>query len=177
MIADLRRLQLRLHVVSGDAKQAVVRCAEHAGIESMVWRATPREKEDYIKSLKEGGAVVAMVGDGMNDAQSLAVADVSIAMGRGSDTAVAASGIVLVQSDISRVADTLYVARRTMRVIRQNIVWAFAYNILLVPLATGVLESPLGLHLDPMYAGIAMGLSSVSVVLNSLRLARMSIQG
>lgn len=172
VVSALRARGIRTHILSGDTQEAVERAAAEARMDAVRWRCTPEEKESYIRELQSGGAVVAMVGDGMNDAQSLARADVSIAMGRGSDIAQQAAQFVLVGSDIRNVNAALGLARRTMSVVRQNLAWAFVYNILLIPLATGFFDEATGMHLDPMMAGIAMALSSVSVVTNSLRLRR-----
>lgn len=170
VVTSLRSRGIRTHLLSGDTREAVEQAAAETRMDAARWRCTPEEKERYVRELQSGGALVAMVGDGMNDAQSLARADVSMAMGRGSDLAVNAAQFVLVGSDIRNVNTALDLARRTMRVVRQNLVWAFAYNIILIPLATGFFDGMTGLHMDPMLAGIAMALSSVSVVGNSLRL-------
>lgn len=172
VVALLRARGVNTHLLSGDTQEAVERAAAQVRITHAEWRCTPEQKERYVQELQQRGAVVAMVGDGMNDAQSLARADVSIAMGRGSDIAQHAAQFVLVGSDIRGVNTALDLARRTMRVVRQNLVWAFGYNVLLIPIATGFFDSITGLSMDPMMAGIAMAMSSISVVSNSLRLRR-----
>ena len=130
----------------------------------------PEEKANFIKNLQEQGKVVAMIGDGINDSQALAQADVSIAMGKGSDIAMDVAKITLISSDLNSVPKALKLSQKTVRTVRQNLFWAFIYNIIGIPLAAGVLYPVNGFLLDPMIAGAAMAFSSVSVVANSLRL-------
>jgi Cu+-exporting ATPase len=144
--------------------------ARRLGIEHVVAEALPADKADYIRALRAEGRRVAMVGDGINDAPALAQADVGVAIGTGTDVAVEASDVTLIGGDPGLVGTAIAMSRRTMRVIRQNLAWAFGYNIVLIPIAMGVLYAPFGIRLDPVLAAAAMAFSSVSVVLNSLRL-------
>ena len=130
----------------------------------------PAAKADFVRELQRQGKVVAMVGDGINDSQALAQADVSIAMGRGSDIAMDVAKITLITSDLNVIPKALQLSRRTVRGIRQNLFWAFVYNLIGIPVASGILYPINDFILDPMIAGAAMAMSSLSVVANSLRL-------
>ncbi len=161
---------LAVHLLSGDTPAAARAVAASIGIESVTAGVRPAGKADHIKALQDAGHRVAMVGDGINDAPALAQADVGIAIGSGTDVAIEASDITLIGGDPRLVGSAIGSSRRTLRVIRQNLVWAFGYNVVLIPLAMGLLYPTFGLRLDPMLAAAAMAFSSVSVVLNSLRL-------
>ncbi len=169
-IKTLREMGYALHILSGDHDDKVQRSAQDLGIVEARSQCTPEMKELVVKDLQDRHRLVAMVGDGVNDAQSLARADFSIAMGRGTDVAMNASDIVLLHSQVASLTRFFRLSSLTRSLIRQNLVWAFAYNVLLIPLAAGVFLPLFGWSLDPMYAGAAMALSSISVVSNSLRL-------
>jgi Cu+-exporting ATPase len=171
-VIKLKAQGLRVTMLTGDdAKNASI-VAQDVGIEDVCANVKPEGKLHFIASRREHGAVVAMVGDGINDAPALAEADVGIAIGSGTQVAVKTADITLLREDLQLVADTVYVGRKAMSAIRQNLFFAFVYNTLSIPIAAGVLYGILGILLNPMLASLAMTLSSLSVVLNSLRLGR-----
>ena len=161
-------------MLTGDAahRRAIGR---QAGIDRVLADVLPDQKAAEIKRLQEGGRLVAMVGDGINDAPALAQADVGIAMGSGTDVAMEAADVTLMRGDLRGVTTAVALSHRTIRIIRENLGWAFGYNLVLVPVAAGVLYPVAGLLLSPILAGAAMALSSVSVVANSLRLKRFRV--
>ncbi len=169
-IAALNKLGLDVAMVTGDAERHARRIASELGIEAVAAGLLPGGKSEYIRRRQAEGHVVAMVGDGINDAPALAEADIGIALGTGTDVAMEAADVTLMRGDLQAVAGVVRVSRRTMRTIRQNLFFAFIYNVVSIPLAAGVLYGAFGLLLSPMVASGAMALSSVSVVLNSLRL-------
>lgn len=171
-IAALRRAGLRVAMITGDSEAPARAVARQAGLEEVHAAVLPGGKADVVKSLQAQGHVVAMVGDGLNDAPALAQADVGIAIGAGADIAIEASDITLVGGDLSAVLTAIALSRRTMRLIRQNLFWAFIYNAVGIPLAAGLFYPLFGVLLSPVFASAAMALSSVSVVSNSLRLRR-----
>jgi Cu2+-exporting ATPase len=144
--------------------------ASQAGIEHYKAEVLPQQKAEFVKQLQAQGKIVAMVGDGINDSTALAQADVSIAMGKGSDIAMDVAKMTIISSDLSKIPQAIRLSRHTVTTIRQNLFWAFIYNLIGIPIAAGVLYPINGFLLDPMIAGAAMALSSVSVVSNSLRL-------
>lgn len=169
-IRELENNGIDVHLLTGDGELQAERMSAKAGIHH--WRACalPSDKEKYILDLQKAGRRVAMVGDGINDSQALARADVSIAMGRGTDIAMDVAMVTLVTSDLLSIPLAIGISRRTVRAIRQNLFWAFVYNVIGIPLAAGVLYPVCGWLMNPMIAGAAMAFSSVSVVTNSLRL-------
>lgn len=169
-VARLQGLGIKVHLLSGDNADTARVVAGSLGIEDVKAGAMPQDKEDYIAALQAEGHVVAMVGDGINDSQALARADVSVAMGRGTDIAMEVAMVTLMNSDPGLLPQAVTLSRETVRTIRQNLFWAFIYNVIAIPLAAGALYPVWGLLLDPMWASAAMAFSSVSVVLNSLRL-------
>jgi Cu2+-exporting ATPase len=167
-VADLKKMGLDVWMVTGDREAVAQRVAVSVGIDHVKASVKPSEKAEIVKDLQRQGHVVAMVGDGINDAAALAQADVGIAMARGTDVAMDVAQMTLMHSDLEHVRAAIRVSRDTVRVIRQNLFWAFIYNIIGIPIAAGVLYP--AFTLNPMIAGAAMAMSSVSVVLNSLRL-------
>jgi len=166
----LRKEGIHVVVVTGDAKRTARAVAARLGIEDVVAEVEPKGKKEIVKQFQLMGRVVAMAGDGINDAPALAQADVGIAMGTGADVAMEAAGVTLVKGDLRGIVKARRLSRATMRNIRQNLFFAFAYNVLGIPIAAGVLYPVIGLLLNPMIAAAAMSLSSVSVVTNALRL-------
>lgn len=169
-IRRLRHLDIDVYMFTGDNEQTAGAVAAQVGITQYKGEALPADKAEFVKALQAKGKVVAMVGDGINDSHALAQADVSIAMGKGSDIAMDVAKMTLISSDLNRIPEALKLSRNTVRTIRQNLFWAFIYNIIGIPIAAGLLFPFTGFLLNPMIAGAAMALSSVSVVSNSLRL-------
>ncbi|HHE32480.1 MAG TPA: cadmium-translocating P-type ATPase [Chlorobaculum parvum] len=169
-VAELRRMGKRVVMLTGDNRHAAEFIARQAGIDEVVAEVLPGDKADAIKKLQSEGRTVAMTGDGINDAPALTQADVGIALATGTDIAIESAGITLLGGDIGKVAQAITLSRKTMRVIRQNLFWAFIYNVIGIPLAAGALFPLYGIFLNPVFSGIAMAGSSVSVVSNSLRL-------
>ena len=169
-IKDLHKLGIRVVMLTGDDERTAKHIASLAGIDDIVAHVLPQDKLNKIKELQEQGKVVAMAGDGVNDAPALAQADVGIAMATGTDVAIESAGITLLHGDISKLVKAINLSKITMRGIKQNLFWAFFYNILGIPLAGGLFYPIFGWLLSPVFAGLAMAFSSVSVVGNSLRL-------
>lgn len=169
-IAQLKQQGITVYMLTGDNEKTAAAVAKSVGIDHYKAGMLPGEKAAFVKSLQEQGRVVAMAGDGINDSQALAQADVSIAMGKGSDIAMDVAKMTLITADLQAIPRALALSKLTVRTIRQNLFWAFIYNLIGIPLAAGVLYPVNGFLLDPMIAGAAMALSSVSVVSNSLRL-------
>ena len=169
-IEQLGKQGIEVYMLTGDNKQTAKAVAAATGIAHYQAEVLPSDKSDFVKKLQAEGKVVAMIGDGINDSQALAQADVSIAMGKGSDIAIDVAKITLVSSGLEQVPKALLLSKRTVQTIRQNLFWAFIYNLIGIPIAAGLLYPVNGFLLNPMIAGAAMALSSVSVVGNSLRL-------
>ncbi len=174
-VAMLRKEGIEVHMLTGDAMTTARSVAADAGIDRFGAGMMPQDKDDYIASLQAEGHKVAMVGDGINDSQALARADVSIAMGHGTDVAMDVAQVTLITSDLTKIPAAVKLSRKCVNVIRQNLFWAFVYNIIAIPVAAGLLYPAFGIVLDPMWASAAMAFSSISVVLNSLRLKTMKI--
>jgi Cu+-exporting ATPase len=174
-IAALRAEGLRIVMLTGDSRATAEAVARQLGIDEVQAEVLPEQKEAVVRRLEGEGRVVAMAGDGINDAPALAAAQVGIAMGTGSDVALESAGVTLVKGDLRGIVRARRLSRATLRNIRQNLFFAFVYNALGVPVAAGVLYPSLGLLLSPMIAAAAMSLSSVSVIGNALRLRKVGL--
>jgi Cu+-exporting ATPase len=174
-VRELHEMDLKIIMCTGDNQRTAESVARDLGIDEFKAEVMPDEKIDIVKKLKSKGAIVAMAGDGINDAPALAAADVGIAMGTGTDVAIESAGITLVKGDLMGIVKAIHLSRAVMRNIRQNLFFAFIYNALGVPIAAGVLYPFFGLLLSPMIAGAAMSFSSVSVIVNALRLRRTAL--
>jgi P-type Cu+ transporter len=175
-IRDLHNMGLKIIMCTGDNRRTAESIARELGIDEFRAEVMPDEKIKIVQRLKAAGATVAMAGDGINDAPALAAADVGIAMGTGTDVAIESAGITLVKGDLMGIVKAMHLSRAVMRNIRQNLFFAFIYNLLGVPIAAGVLYPLFGILLSPMIAGAAMSFSSVSVIVNALRLRRVPLQ-
>ena len=186
-VAALKRQGIEVVMLTGDSRQTAEAVARSLGIDSVIANVLPVDKADHIEALQKDEKVVAMVGDGINDAPALAQADVGIAVATGTDIAMEAADITLIRGDLMGVARAISVSKRTMRTVRQNLFWAFAYNVALIPVAAGILYPVFSANgvppaltpalgefgfLNPILAAAAMAVSSVSVITNSLRLKR-----
>lgn len=169
-IQQLKQAGIDVYMLTGDNEATAKAIAEKTGIVHYQAEVLPEQKAAFVKHLQDEGKTVAMVGDGINDSTALAQADVSIAMGRGSDIAMDVAKMTIISSDLTKVAQAIRLSKQTVTTINQNLFWAFIYNIIGIPIAAGVLYPFTGFLLNPMIAGAAMALSSVSVVGNSLRL-------
>ena len=166
----LEKIGIRTYILSGDRRSSAARVASELGVDGLKAEALPSDKLGFIRGLQADGTPTAMVGDGINDSAALAQADLGIAIGKGSDIAIDSAGITLSSADIRKVASSIRLSRLTVRTLRENLFWAFIYNVISIPIAAGVLYPICGVLLNPMIASAAMALSSISVVANSLRL-------
>jgi Cu2+-exporting ATPase len=174
-VEELKKEGIEVHMLSGDTVAIASDIAFQSGIDFYKGEVTPEDKTAYIRNLQAQGKKVAMVGDGINDSPALAAADIGIAIGTGTDIAIESAQVTLIKGDLRKLVKTIRLSRETVKTIRQNLFWAFFYNVLSVPIAAGILYPFTGFLLNPMIAGAAMAFSSVSVVSNSLRLKRKKI--
>ena len=169
-IKELQKMGIEVHMLTGDNYNTAKAIAEKTGISSFKGEVLPKDKADFVKELQAKGKIVAMVGDGINDSTALAQANVSIAMGKGSDIAIDVAKMTIILSDLMKISTAIKLSKSTVNTIKQNLFWAFIYNVVGIPIAAGILYPINGFLLNPMIAGAAMALSSISVVGNSLRL-------
>jgi Cu+-exporting ATPase len=174
-IAILNKMGIEVFMITGDNEKTANAIAKSIGIQNVLAEVLPSQKEEEVRKIQAQGRIVAMVGDGINDAPALAAADIGIAMGTGTDVAIEAADITLINKDLRSVSQAINLSKKTMRTIKLNLVWAFGYNIVLIPVAMGLLYPIFHVFLNPIFASMAMALSSVSVVTNSLTLKRAKI--
>lgn len=176
VIRELRSLKYNTYMLTGDNRQTARTIAASAGVDHLIAEVLPAEKAAQVKKIQTQGNQVAMIGDGINDAPALVQADVGIAMGTGTDVAIESAGIILLGGQLKRLVKALTLSKKTMKIAKQNLFWAFFYNVIAIPLAAGLLYPSFGIHLNPAIAGATMAFSSVSVVLNSLRLRSVKLE-
>ena len=157
-------------MLTGDQQKAGEKVANEVGIDHVIGNCLPNQKLEYVEKLQQQGKIVAMVGDGINDSAALAKADVSIAMGNGSDIAMDVAQLTIMNGDLNKVVQAIHLSKQTVKTIKMNLFWAFIYNVIGIPIAAGVLYYYNGFLLNPMVAGAAMAFSSISVVTNSILL-------
>ncbi|MFZ1626483.1 MAG: HAD-IC family P-type ATPase, partial [Candidatus Moraniibacteriota bacterium] len=169
-IKNLQKKGIKVIMLTGDNENTAHQVAKEAGIDTVIAGVLPQEKAGKINALQKEGSVVAMVGDGINDAPALVQANVGIAMATGTDIAIESAGVTILHGDLRKIAQAIELSHATIRTVKQNLFWAFIYNVVGIPVAAGLLYPLWGIILNPVFAGLAMALSSVSVVGNSLRL-------
>jgi Cu+-exporting ATPase len=175
-VAALHKIGIETVMITGDNRQTAAAIAKQTGIDRILSEVLPQDKASEVKSLQAAGRKVAMVGDGINDAPALAQADIGIAIGSGTDVAMESASIVLMKSDLMDVPAAINLSKHTISIIKQNLFWAFGYNVLGIPIAAGILHLFGGPLLNPMFAAAAMSLSSVSVLANALRIKKIDIK-
>lgn len=175
-VGKLKSMGIDVYMITGDNRSTAEAIAKEAGIDNVLADVLPGDKAGEVKKLQQGGKRVAMVGDGINDAPALVQADIGMAIGTGTDVAVESADVVLMRGDINEVWAAIALSRATIRNVKQNLFWAFIYNLAGIPLAVGVFYAFGGPLLNPVFAGAAMALSSVSVVSNALRLKRFKVR-
>ena len=168
VIKKLKQKNINIVMLTGDNEKTAEIIANEIGIDRVISNVTPKEKAEQIQKLKEKGLVM-MCGDGINDSVSLVTADIGVSISSGTDIAMDSSQVVLMSDNLEKIIDLLEISRKTIKNIKQNLFWAFFYNICMIPIACGILE-PLGITMNPMIAAFAMTISSLTVVLNALRL-------
>ena len=174
-VKTLQGNNLTVWMLTGDNDRTARAIAAQAGIAHVMSEVLPDRKSEKVRGLQASGNIVAMVGDGINDAPALTQADIGIAMGEGTDIAMESANITLMRGDLMLIPEVIKLSKRTMRIIKQNLFWAFFYNSAFIPVAAGVLYPFFGVLLNPIFAAAAMALSSISVVLNSLRLKKVAV--
>ena len=171
VISRLKKLGMKVIMLTGDNEKTAKAIAESIGIDKVIAGVMPKDKAKTVESLKNNNELVMMCGDGINDSVSLVKADIGVSVGSGTDVAMDSSNVVLMNDNLEKIVDLIEISKKTIRNIKQNLFWAFFYNLCMIPIAIGFL-APIGISINPMMASIAMTISSVTVTLNSLRLKR-----
>jgi Cu+-exporting ATPase len=169
VVSELNNMGIEVAMITGDSENGARTISKKVGIDNYFYRVLPDKKAQYVEDFKKKGVTI-MVGDGINDAPSLAASDIGVAMGKGTDIAIESADVVLMKGQLSRLVSLIKLSKKTLWVIKENLFWAFIYNVLGIPIAFGALYPFFGIRLNPMFGALAMMLSSISVVSNSLRL-------